>query len=84
MQRKINRAIIITGGNGDEKRYEMRRVTGGLSLGSLIALILSIMDNVAQHNHDLTIIGQILWVIFNTICSWFSVIYYVVVHLMYN
>jgi hypothetical protein len=50
----------------------------------MVAMALSIYDNVFVNDANLTFLGQIIWVVINTICSWFYVISYVLTHAMYN
>ncbi|MDR1033822.1 MAG: hypothetical protein LBL41_03530 [Bifidobacteriaceae bacterium] len=79
---KIKRAIIFN--EDGTTRYEMRRaVGGGLSLGSIIALIISIIDNCVHNSHALTLLGQIFWVAVNTLCSWLYIFSYLISHALY-
>jgi hypothetical protein len=52
----------------------------GISLGSVLALVLSIHSNAIVNEHSLTFAGQVFWVFVNTLCSWFYVISYFVTH----
>ena len=53
-------------------RYRKNIITGGLSMGSALAMILSYVE----HN-------SILWAIFHGILSWFYVLYFVVVYRLF-
>lgn len=59
----------------------MKKLTGGLGLGGILALTLSIIDNCTQNNSHLDTAWQVIWVVLNTICGWFYVISYIVTHI---
>jgi hypothetical protein len=52
----------------------------GVSLGSVLALVLSVYANAIVNEHSLTFAGQVFWILVNTLCSWFYVISYFWTH----
>jgi hypothetical protein len=52
----------------------------GVSLGSVLALVLSIYANAIVNEYHLAFAGQVFWILINTLCSWIYVISYFVTH----
>jgi hypothetical protein len=53
----------------------------GIGIGTIVALCLSIWDNVVNNNHLQDLFWNVVWVVINTLCSWFYVISFVITHL---